>query len=295
MTIQEEVRYLRQQVALIQQRLNGIRGSAIGQHNILSADHPDAAPGAVAEGSMIRGNATPEWEEFSPGAEDDVLKITGGIPDWGAPGGVSDEGVAFLDNFADASIYWLWKTAQTTAQKTITEAGTALTIHVDNGTACDWAGGSFTSPIIYLGADPPCEYIVKVTSFHATGKRAEIFIAKTLAAGANAYFFGIVDNGIHLTLAGTADYGVVGDLTVPVWLKIRLSGDQYNWNNITFWYSTDGVAWTQYVSGAHTSAGVTGFGGYDGLFFGMLVRSTGATAQDAVYDFAEMIRVRGPR
>jgi len=53
-------------------------------HAMLSAYHSDAAVDAVSIGSLIYGNATPEWDELVIGAANTVLMSNGNWPEWSA-------------------------------------------------------------------------------------------------------------------------------------------------------------------------------------------------------------------
>jgi len=46
-------------------------------HNLLSTTHPDTVPSSPARGSIIRGNATPAWERYPLGANNDYLGSDG--------------------------------------------------------------------------------------------------------------------------------------------------------------------------------------------------------------------------
>jgi hypothetical protein len=200
---------------------------------------------------------------------------------------VTDGDCSFLDSFADSSLYWTWKSLNTSAAKTIAET-TSLAIHIDNGTTGDWSG-TLDCPLIYMEADPPCEVIAKKNSGNAGG----IFVSKSMQGGGGmAYLFDHGSSGFTITSSGVVGYGPVGDGTLPCWMKIRIEGANAH-NFITFWYSTDGINWTQFNSGGFSV--LSNFYGYEGLNIGLNVRSGGSGAADAAFGSFQMVRSRGPR
>jgi len=64
---------------------DGNSGGAGAPHNLLSATHSDTDPQAVSEGSLVYGDATPEWTELvHPGAANRVLQSTAAQVGWSA-------------------------------------------------------------------------------------------------------------------------------------------------------------------------------------------------------------------
>ena len=53
-----------------------------GTHNLLAVTHPDAVGAAVTAGDLIYGNSTPKWDALGAGSENDILRMSGGFPDW---------------------------------------------------------------------------------------------------------------------------------------------------------------------------------------------------------------------
>jgi hypothetical protein len=302
MNIEDEVRDLRKSIADINLRLNSIRLAAIGAHDVLSVEHPDAAPGAVVEGAMIRGNATPEWEAFGPGDEDDVLTIVGGIPDW-APGGggtVDEKGICFLDTFGDASIYWTWRTI-TGAGRTIAEAGGLMTLIVTNGTNAAWHGGSNNAVRAWLNhvSNPPFEVIAKIDHVHMLADmHCGIFISKdATAAGGNVAVMvgrhGI--GGVAAEEIGVGTSALIADTTDPHWLKIRVIGGEYR-NQISYWFSTDGTTWQQFLTGGGAGFYTNDFWSSYGFNCGLVIRNWGGyLACEMNADDFKMVRCLGPR
>lgn len=52
-------------------------GGSLGVHNLLSANHGDTTTDAPTEGSIIRANATPAWDELPLGAAYQILRVDG--------------------------------------------------------------------------------------------------------------------------------------------------------------------------------------------------------------------------
>jgi hypothetical protein len=65
--------------------------AAVGAHNILSATHSDAAVDSVSRGSIIVGNATPEWDKLVVGAANSVLWSDGTDAAWSLWSGLSHD------------------------------------------------------------------------------------------------------------------------------------------------------------------------------------------------------------
>jgi len=302
MNIEDEVRDLRKSIADINLRLNSIRLSAIGAHNVLSVDHPDADPAAVTEGAMIRGNATPEWEAFGPGDEDDVLTIVGGIPDW-APGGggaVDEDAISWYDTFGDASIHWSWRTI-TGAGRTVAEAGGWMTLNVTGGTNAAWHGGNNNAVRAWTNhvSNPPFEVVAKIDHVHMLADtHCGIFISKAAPeAGGNMVCmvgrFGTT--GVRAEQLDVATSAEIADTTDPHWLKIRVVGSE-RYNLIYFYFSTDGTTWQQLLTGGGTPFYAADFYSSYGFNVGLVIRNWGAyLACELNADNFRMVRCLGPR
>lgn len=66
---------------------SGATGSVVGvTHDLLSATHPDTDPQVVTRGSLVVGDATPEWTELVAGIGHAILKMNAGGADpvWAA-------------------------------------------------------------------------------------------------------------------------------------------------------------------------------------------------------------------
>lgn len=59
---------------------------AIGLHNLLSTEHPDTLPAAVARGALVVGNATPAWSELTIGLTGRFLRSNGTDAAWSNDG-----------------------------------------------------------------------------------------------------------------------------------------------------------------------------------------------------------------
>jgi len=64
-------------------------GGSGGTHDLLSATHPDTVASAVSQGSLIRGNSTPKWEEYDKGTEGYVLYAAASDVEWTQLGAVT--------------------------------------------------------------------------------------------------------------------------------------------------------------------------------------------------------------
>ncbi len=53
-----------------------------GTHDILSITHDDAVGAVTTTGDLIFSNATPKWDDLAIGAADEILRVSGGLPDW---------------------------------------------------------------------------------------------------------------------------------------------------------------------------------------------------------------------
>lgn len=70
--------------------------SGVGNHNLLSATHPDTTPGTVARGDLMTGQGvTPTWSRLALGLSGQYLRSLGGDAVWGSitPGDVTFSGL----------------------------------------------------------------------------------------------------------------------------------------------------------------------------------------------------------
>jgi len=185
------------------------------------------------------------------------LKYDGTAGTWGpAELVVPPSTPVFTDNFADAAIYWAWKTDETDANKTIVEAGGLLTIEVKNNVIAVLNDSDNMAPKIFTGVPGyPCEVITKLNDYTVNDKTAAgLFIAMNPITNTAQGFYGICRlkstvngrDGIsmidiaHIS-GGLADAAVA---TLPIWLKIRIKAHAYAAIDILFYYSEDGINYT---------------------------------------------------
>ncbi|KKL11192.1 hypothetical protein LCGC14_2548300, partial [marine sediment metagenome] len=55
-----------------------------GTHELLSVTHDDAIGASVTAGDIVFANATPKLDYLGIGASNEILRVTGGLPDWQA-------------------------------------------------------------------------------------------------------------------------------------------------------------------------------------------------------------------
>jgi len=60
-----------------------------GEHNILSATHPDTVVGSGVAGDILYANAIPAWTKLAKGTDGQFLKLASGLPSWASGGGLS--------------------------------------------------------------------------------------------------------------------------------------------------------------------------------------------------------------
>ena len=266
----------------------------ITAHDLLSTPHGDTTAAAVQRGDMVVGKgASPKWERLAKGTSAQVLTMGADEPAWATP---STGGGSFIDNFADASRHWGWYDHQTSAAKTITEAGGVLTIAVSAGTTTDWWSAANSCPKCVTGFPGfPCEIITKLSITTVNDKViAGMFVGgDCLGFGADyAVYFGrsrddgTAKNGLFVESLGTRQY-TNAVLTNPIWLKILVTGDSGG-SKMTFFYSTDGISYTDtalvYVALARTA----------GMVAGLFVKNWSGNAISAEFEFFTMTVSGGP-
>ena len=264
-------------------------------HNLLSTLHPDTDPDNVVRGDLIVGQeSTPVWARLPVGDPSQVLTTDGTDVYWDDPS--AGGGGSFIDNFADASRHWGWYDHNTSAQKTITEAGGVLTIAVSAGTTTDWWSAANSCPKCVTGFPGfPCEIITKLSITTVNDKViAGMFVGgDCLGFGADyAVYFGrsrddgTAKNGLFVESLGTRQY-TNAVLTNPIWLKILVTGDSGG-SKMTFFYSTDGISYTDtalvYVALARTA----------GMVAGLFVKNWSGNAISAEFEFFTMTVSGGP-
>ncbi len=53
-------------------------------HELLSVTHTDSLASAATAGDIVFSNATPKWDDLAIGASNEILRVSGGLPDWQA-------------------------------------------------------------------------------------------------------------------------------------------------------------------------------------------------------------------
>lgn len=210
----------------------------------------------------------------------------------------NEESVAFMDDFADSSIYWTWRQDAIAAGKTITESGSVLTIAVANGTSAVWTTATKTCPTATIGLPgAPCEIICKIDSATINENTdAGIFLSTSPVAGTASSTWGFYrhrdsgSNGLIVNIFGVAAVYSDSTTTLPIWLRIRISSHSTNGRRIFFAYSTDGNNYTTVWTEVGTTPSMA-----DGWTCGLFARNfTTTNAVSASFDFFKMNRILGP-
>jgi hypothetical protein len=89
MTAAETLKKIEATLAELNIRMSGIGGGGGGNHNFLSATHPDTDPDSPVRGDIVVGIAGPEWQRYAIGAAGRFLRSDGNDPSW-QPLGVGD-------------------------------------------------------------------------------------------------------------------------------------------------------------------------------------------------------------
>jgi len=192
----------------------------------------------------------------------------------------------FRDDFDDAIIMPEWITHGTNDDRTIVEAGDVLTIaSANNADSRWWCATANTAPKMYvpLGVTGPCRITTKLNSFDGDpggtcndDTVAGIFISTSpeeLTVVTVAWLWPRVRDD-SAGIDGLKLYDNCGSYDdnldcstgcpLPYWFRINIDADQV----ITFWWSNDGSAWTQYTHLGNPYS-VSGFdieNSYVGLF-----------------------------
>lgn len=135
----------------------------------------------------------------------------------------------------------------------ITEAGGLLTLAVAGGVNGDPTTAN--APIATIEAKQNrATIITKLNSYTVNDDtRAGLYITSAVVPGTGFYFtryrndsFG--RNGLQVKTRGGAQLAYVAVTTMPIWLRIQVSGSDAVNSWIEFDYSTDGYAWTNLLS-----------------------------------------------
>ena len=164
----------------------------------------------------------------------------------------------FIDNFADASIHWVWqqfKGELDGTEKTITESGGTLNLGINNNYRGWWDHNYVEAPKVFIGLSTyPCEIITRLdetTSPISDETLAGLFISKSpLGYGSTLHYsIGRVRKD-SVSLDGLAvmkdSYNILDSnaiTTLPVWLRIRVGNDSMNASHFYFDYSLNGTTW----------------------------------------------------
>lgn len=285
----------------LNRRLNEISGS-VGTHNILSATHPDSVIGAVVQGDIVIGNATPKWTRLARGADDQILKMNGNNPNWEAEGGgvISESAIQFIDNFADASKWFLWNESHTDANRIITEAGGVLNIVINNGTNGNWSSGTNNAPRFLTGVPGfPLVIETKITAWNENDHHGGGICFSRIDTATTANYIELILTKLGGVIQIYAGYGggsfaAVAPYAsgVPLWLRVYLNVFGRYYSELWFYYSTDGAAWNQVGAGPYSHASWTN----DlGIACGMHVKNwTTYPACDFDFDYFTATRLFGP-
>lgn len=258
MSMFDEIKKINELIADLNLRLMAVRRVAGGliTHDLLSTGHPDTLPDNVVAGDMLFGNATPKWARKGIGSNGQFWQIVGGVPTWGAPGAVSEDAIKFFDHFADSSIFWAWRLHNITAQKTIVEAGSVLTISIDSGTSGDFSSSVNSAPKAIIGARGfPITIIVKLNDFTINDDTMAgiVFSSNVVGTPPNYCYVARIrndsagQNGITTYIWGPG-HTYVADATLPVWFKIRISAEGGAGTKWVYDYSHDGIAYTNFLT-----------------------------------------------
>ena len=164
----------------------------------------------------------------------------------------------FIDNFADASIFWGWQQFKGKfhlANKTIQEVSGKMLLSVLAGSYGHWDYNYWESPKVFIGVlTYPCEIITRLdetTSPINDDTLAGLFISKApINMGANLHFsIGRVRKdsaGLNGLAVMKDSYNVLASnaiATLPVWLRIRVGSDSAQATHAYFDYSLNGITW----------------------------------------------------
>jgi len=191
----------------------------------------------------------------------------------------------FRDDFDDGIIEPEWTTHGTSADRTIVEAGGVLTISLANNVDGRWwCATANVAPKIYMPLEVtgPCRITTKLNSFDGDpgatcndDTMAGIFIStdpEALTALTVAYLWprarddsaGIDGLKLYDNCGSYDDNLDCASGCLPKWFRISIDADQV----ITFWWSSDGSVWTQYLHAGNPYS-IAGFdieNSYVGLF-----------------------------
>lgn len=238
--------------------------------------------------------------------DNDALTWDAGTSKWipeEVAAGVSEEDLAYLDNFDDNSRHWGW--FDDAKNGTIAEAGELLTLSIANGVD-GIIGNANNGPRCIIG-DPgqPFEVKVKLNSYTVRDHtQAGIFVSSNTSAGAAAdwYFFGrSKDSDNTLDGLGTWTAGAWRQsnavTTLPIYLRFRIVVLNLDsaCGKVEAAYSTDDISYT--VLDTFTLSGLTS-ATLENLTIGIFTRNSitnpDYTEIAAPFEWFKMCRTLGP-
>lgn len=242
-------------------------------------------------------------------SDNDALTYDSGTRKWipeAIAAGVSEEDLAYLDNFDDASRHWGW--TDDAQNGTITEAGELLTLSIGNAVNGGLAGGQNTAPRCYMG-DPgsPFEVKVKLNSYTVNNSsQVGIFITdKPSFANDNNWMLfgrtkhdGVGVDGLAVTNFAGAYAHSNGITTLPIYLRCRVTNMAISADaKCEIAYSTDDETYT--VMGTISLNGFSTTGQKINMTMGIFARNridaAACPAVDAPFEWYKMTRSLGPR
>jgi len=158
-------------------------------------------------------------------------------------------GNIFKDEFDDASLFWAWRRHNTDANRTISESGGTLNISVNSGTNADFTSSTNNAPKAIIGLPGfPCEIVAKLTFTPNDDTMAGLVFSSNLTSATSNYCYvsrirndSGSQNGVTAYI-GTHNY--IAETASTIWFKVRISS-QPPGSVWSFFYSTDGVNWTE--------------------------------------------------
>jgi hypothetical protein len=208
---------------------------------------------------------------------------------------------SFLDHFSDADIFWAWKQLGTSGGvKFYTEAGSVITFTATGLNDCRWTGavnGALKLSIGHPGL--PCEITTKINSVGFAVDalaHAGLWMGVPEGSVANAgIMFGRRDTGLYAYCMDGTTHNLVALTTLPIWLKMRISGALTVGYRVSFQYSIDGIAWTTYQSIPPNDFYWWGTSTPATQNIGLVLRATaGNCAATIPFEFFRATRIFGP-
>lgn len=139
-----------------------------GVHTILSVTHQDATTSPVTAGDIIFANATPKWDDLAIGTANQILRVSGGFPDWETTTFITETGaLAYVDG------------TLALASGSITDTGGTIDFDDENlSTTGTFAAGAIT------GTDITGETLTLLKDFATTDVNEEMLRITRTTSGA---------------------------------------------------------------------------------------------------------------